>query len=520
MGETRTGGKWTRRRFLATTAGAAIGAAGLSCATRGTPAAPRAPARRPNIVFFFADQLRAQALGCEGETNIATPNIDRLAREGAWFTNALSTCPLCTPFRGMVQTGRYPTHSGLVMNWVDMHPSEVGIAEVFGAAGYDTGFIGKWHLAAGRLRHVGLTPPAKVPPPRDPEPEYVPPGEARAGYRHWEAFNFHANFAHAFYYRDTPERLIMPRYETDAETDMAISFIRSHAGGEKPFFLMVAPHPPHPPWKPDQTPEGALDRVRADLAWRSNVEGVAARPNDDPRCYYAMIANVDDNVGRLLACLEETGLARDTIVVFTADHGEMLWSHGRRNKMVFFEEAIRVPLAIRWPGVIPAGVRSDALYAPIDHMATLASLAGIAAPATCDGEDMSPAARGEAFAGREAALLANYVANWDYCVSAMDAKSGGAARWPEWRGLRTRRHTYARWLADGREELYDNAADPFQERDIAGDPAVRGIRDEMRERLRALLADAHDDVRPGSSYVEWFTEDRRIARSGLGPKPA
>jgi len=286
----------------------------------------------------------------------------------------------------MVQTGRYPTHTCLVMNWVDMRPSEVGIAEVFGAAGYDTGFIGKWHLAAGRLRHAGLMPPEKAAPPRDPEPEFVPPGEARAGYRHWEAHNFHSDFAHAFYYRDTPERLIMPRYETDAETDMAISFIRRHADGGPPFFLMVAPHPPHPPWRPDQTPEGAL--------------------------------------------------ARDTIAVFTSDHGEMLWSHGRRNKMVFYEEAIRIPLAIRWPGVIPAGVRSDALYEPIDHMPTLLALAGLAAPATCDGLDLSPAARG-----------------------------------------------------DGSEDAGGRSA--------------------------ALLAEAHDDVRPGSSYVEWFTEDRRILRTGL-----
>ncbi len=111
--------------------------------------------QKPNVIFIFDDQLRADACSVYGGKNIQTPNIDKLASQGMRFTNALSTCPLCTPFRGMLQTGRYPTHSGLVCNWVEVNPNQTSIADIFASAGYRTGFIGKWHLAAGGLKHKG-----------------------------------------------------------------------------------------------------------------------------------------------------------------------------------------------------------------------------------------------------------------------------------------------------------------------------------------------------------------------------
>ncbi len=505
----------SRRDFLRGSAGLVIGAA-ASAATSSAPAQEK----RPNVLFIFDDQLRAQALSFNGETNITTPHIDRLAKQGIVFTNALSTCPVCTPYRGMLQTGRYPTHTGLVLNWVDIHPGERCIAEVFRDAGYDTGFIGKWHLSAGRLKRAGKHAVTKEDSQRirkgveayvkqNPETEYVPPGPQRQGYDFWAAFNFHSNFRQAFYYRDTPQRLIMPGYETDSETDMAMEYMRKSVNSRKPFFLVVAPHPPHPPWRPNACPPGYLDKVKPVLDWRPNVGADRGSPNHDPRCYYAMTVNVDDNIGRFMRFLDESGLAENTIVVFTADHGEMLASHNRFNKMVPYEEAVNVPLIIRWPGRTPAGLRTDCLHTPVDHMPTMLSLAGIPVPDTCDGMDLSAVALGRRGPQRESALMMNYVSHWDFFDS--------GTLWPEWRAVRNKSHTYVKWLKDNKEELYDNLADPYQMRNLAENQTDLATLKRLRERLNDLLREAHDDFLPGTAYADWYDEKRNLVRTALGP---
>ena len=484
-------------------------------------AAAPAPDGRPNIIVMFDDQLRADVCGVYGGKNITTPNIDRLAREGVVFDNALSTCPLCTPYRAMLQTGRYPTHTGVVLNWVEINPRERGIAHIFAEAGYRTGFIGKWHLAAGVRKRAGQHAATQQDEERirtaeaaylkeNPEPEYVPPGLARLGYDFWQAYNFHSDFKHAFYYEDTPKRLFMKGYETDAETDMAMTFMSRQQAEGKPFLLMVAPHPPHPPMKPEACPAGYLDRIREDLIWAPNV------PQDDrhrrnpssSRCYYAMAKNVDDNVGRLLEFLDRSGLAKNTIVVFTADHGEMLGSHGRQHKMTPYREAVNIPCVIRWPGHIPAGKRLDVLLTPMDHFPTLCTLAGLQAPKTCDGLDLSGEVLGTKHVDRDAVLMANYVSHWDYFDS--------GTRWPEWRAVHTRQYTYVKWL-DGKEELYDNQADPFQMKNLVENRDNAAVLAKLRTRLGELLADAHDKFLPGTAYADWYDNERNLIKTALGP---
>ncbi len=476
---------------------------------------------RPNVLVIFDDQLRADACGTYGGRNITTPNIDRLARDGVVFTNALSVCPLCTPFRGMLQTGRYPTHTGLVANWVEANPNQRCIAHVFRDAGYRTGFIGKWHLAAGRLKRAGkhaVTPEDQerlgkgqaAYQKENPETEYVPPGPARLGYEHWQAYNFHSAFKHAFYYEDTPKRLIMDGYETAAEIDMAIAFMRRQHQEGKPFLLMVAPHPPHPPFKPDAMPEGYLEQIPEQLVWPPNV------PDDHryrkaplpARCYYAMAKHFDDQLGRLLDFMDESGLAKSTITVLTADHGEMLGSHGRENKMVPYREAVNIPCIVRWPARIPAGRRLDDLHTPMDHFPTLCHLAGLESPGDCDGADLSHLLLNTGTVDRDAVLMMNYVSHWDYFDS--------GTNWPEWRAVRTRRHTYVKWL-DGREELYDNADDPYQMKDLADASEAKDTLEKLRPRLTQLLAQAHDDFPPGTAYADWYDDERNLVKTGLGP---
>ena len=503
----------------------AVVMAALCCATfsRVCKAAPRQASQRPNVLVVFDDQLRADACGTYGGRTITTPSIDRLAEQGMTFTNALSTCPLCTPFRGMLQTGRYPTHSGVVLNWVEVNPDQRCIAHVFRDAGYETGFIGKWHLAAGArkktVKHL-MTPEqrkreretmqayAKA----NPETEYVPPGPQRLGYNHWQAFNFHCAFNDYYYYEDTPERLKKPGYETDIQTDQAIAFMRQQQESGTPFFLMVAPHPPHPPFKPKDCPPGYLEQVREDLVWAPNVpeDHRHRRSPLELRCYYAMAKNFDDNLGRLMDFLDRSGLSDDTIVVFTSDHGDMLGSQGRENKMVPYREAVNIPCIVRWPGHIPAGRRTDVLHAPMDHFPTLCGLTGLQAPSTCDGLDLSGTLLDtkKVQRHRDAVLMMNYVSHWDYFDS--------GTRWPEWRGVRTQRYTYVKWL-DGKEELYDNRDDPYQMKNLAESPGALPVIEKLRARLAELLADAHDEFLPGTAYADWYDDERNLVRTALGP---
>jgi arylsulfatase A-like enzyme len=491
-------------------------------ATPSSPAAGSSDRReRPNVIVVFDDQLRADACSVYGGQNITTPNMDRLAEQGAMLTNALSTCPLCTPYRGMLQTGRYPTHSGLVLNWVEANPHQRCVAHVFRDAGYRTGYIGKWHLAAGArkrtVKHVMtreqrqrnqemMQAYAKV----NPETEYVPPGPARLGYDHWQAFNFHCEFNNYFYYEDSPQRLKEPGFETDIQIDQAIAFIREQQAAKRPFFLMVAPHPPHPPFNPEHCPAGYLERIPEQLAWAPNV------PEDHPlrvdplaiRCYYAMAKNFDDNLGRLMAFLDRSGLSENTILVVTADHGDMLGSHGRQNKMVPYREAVNIPCIVRWPGHIPAGQRLDVLQTPMDHFPTLCGLVGLQAPDTCDGKDLSDALLGREQIDRDAVLMMNYVSHWDYFDT--------GTNWPEWRGVHTPRYTYVKWL-DGNEELYDNIADPYQMTNIAGEPSAQPTMKKLRARLTELLADADDEFLPGTVYADWYDDERNLVRTALGP---
>lgn len=489
----------------------------------------REPARPPNIIIFLPDQVPAHELGAFGGQNIATPNMDRLVAEGVSFTNALSTCPLCAPYRGMLLSGRYPTHNGMLLNCLESNPADPSIAKTLHAAGYATGYIGKWHLNAGKMKRDGLFMSQEVRAleaagdyahrPKieneyvrlHKEPEFVPPGPARRGFDYWAAYNFHTEYKHAYYYRDTAERLFMPTYEPDSEVNLAIEFVRRQSSEGRPFFLIISPHPPHQPWTPEVVQPEFLQHVRRELVRRQNVPANGPPGAGDPRCYYAMLGSVDAALGKLTSFLDSSGISKDTLLILTSDHGEMMGSHGKWEKMAPYEEAVCVPLVFRWPGHLKAGTKSDVLYTPTDHHPTLASLAGATPPTGLDGMDLSAAVRtgmnnaGEG-AQREMVLMANYSSHWDYFHSEWP--------WPEWRGVRTKRYTYIKWLS-GKEDLFDNEADPYQMRSVAGSEV--SALNMFREALQRLLAEAHDEFMAGPAYASWFDAERNMIRTGLGP---
>ncbi len=469
--------------------------------------------KRPNLLYVLADQLRCQSVGYAGDRRAQTPSIDRLASQGVSFVNAVSSTPVCAAYRASLFTGKYTTSTGMVINELRISPQHRCLGHVVTEAGYQTAYIGKWHLWANQLGHH-----------LDPKNSFTPRGPYRLGFEgFWASYGFHHEYWNAYYHTESPEKIVIPGYEPDGQTDLAIRWLREQRDPEAPFCIILSYGTPHDPWGSDNVPDEYWQRfAAADFTYPSNY----LPENDDPyadawarfkpgereqlpdwmRGYYAMTANLDGNVGRLLAAVEEMGLANDTILVFTSDHGEMFGAHGRRAKNTFYEEAARVPFLLRWPGRVPAGSVCDACLGTVDIMPTLLGLAGLEAPREAEGMDLSLRALGRPGPEPDAAFLQN---------------TGACAAWEdghEWRALRDKRYTYAKYRVDHRELLFDNAADPLQMRDLAGERAHAATLQRLR-RLLASRMEALNDTFPESTwYRDHWIEDRVIKRTAtLGP---
>jgi arylsulfatase A-like enzyme len=463
----------TRRGFLKA---AGIGVSALatqSCA------AVRGTGRRPNVVFLLADQWRAQAVGYADDPNAYTPNLDRMAGESTNFTNAVSCCPVCTPYRGSLITGQYALTHGLFLNDVSLDPEAVSIADCYAAAGYDTAYIGKWHID-GHGRKA-----------------YIPP-ERRQGFEYWKVLECSHNYNNSEYYAgDDSTVRVWDGYDAEAQTRDAQQYIRDHAYTDRPFLLVLSWGPPHNPY--GTAPEKYKSKF-ADLnaiKLRPNVpEENRAAARKDLAGYYAHIAALDDYVGDLLGTLRETGIVDETMVVFTSDHGDMHWSHGVVRKQKIWDESIKVPFLIRSPAV----ARIRELDMPIntpDIMPTLLGLSGLKVPDAVEGTDYSGVVRGEAEPYNDAALIACYSPFGEW-----QRKNGGK----EYRGVRTRRYTYVRDL-DGPWYLFDNERDPYQMRNLVDKPEHAGLQREMNTILNRLLKETNDEFLTGPEYIaKWGYE--------------
>ena len=481
------------------------------------------PALQPNLIFVFADQLRARALGCHGAAHAATPNIDSFSRQSLTFTQAIANSPVCTAYRATLMTGKYTTSHGMVINELRMHPGQRCFAHVLTEAGFDTAYIGKWHLYANQLGHH-----------REPRNSFVPPGPHRLGFDgEWKAYNFnHLNYSpDAFWHGDTPAAQYYGDgvFESDAQTDFAIDFVRRHARQDaNPYALFLSWGPPHDPWDVDNVP-GPYWRMFADMDfpnppnyranddtpycddWARLTDGDRERLPEWRRGYHAQVASIDNAFGRLLAAIEGADAGRDTIVVFTSDHGEMFGAHGRRAKNIFYEEACHVPLMVRWTGQITPR-RSEACISAVDLMPSLLGLMELECPEGVEGDDLSGFMRGQGDTVPEEALM-------QIC--------GATAAWEdghEWRALRDARYTYAVYRIDGAELLFDRALDPYQLRNLIGDPEYSEVHGRMRARMLARMDALGDDFEASSHYRDnWTDGERGIVRSAtqeFGPQPA
>ena len=424
-------------------------------------------ALNPNIVFIIADQWRAQAFGHTGDANARTPNLDALAATSANFVNAV-----CSPTRASLLTGQRAITHGVFMNDTPLEPDAVTLAKVLRDAGYDTGAIGKWHIDGSGSRSAFI------------------PKERRQGFDYWRVLDCTHDYNHSAYYGDTPEKKFREGYDAIAQTRDAEQFIRSHAKSEKPFLLWLAWGPPHDPYQTAPEKYRAMFHA-AELKLRANVpEAIRPEARKMLAGYYAHCTALDDCVGDLVRTLREAGLEKNTVVVFTADHGDLLGSHGGQHKQQPFDESVRVPMVLRWPDKIAPGK----ITAPIgtdDVMPTLLGLCGVKIPKSVEGRDFSAHLRDKADAPGDAALIV--------CVTPFGQwirANGGR----EYRGIRTARHTYVRSL-DGPWLLFDNQTDPFQMKNLAGLPEAAELQAALDTKLKKMLAEAHDEFLPAADYI-------------------
>ena len=477
-----------------------------AAASLGAPAA----ARRPNLVYVFADQLRYQSCGYAGDEYARTPNLDKLAAQGCNFHQAIANTPVCAPYRASLMTGKCQSSTGMVINELRLSPEHETFGRVLTRGGYRTGYIGKWHLWANELGHHEET-----------RNGFVPPGPYRLGFDDlWQAYNFNHTYYRSPYFENDATRHIRQEYEPDGQTAAAIQFLRANANADRPFALFLSWGPPHDPWDDANVPPEYRETFRGvALPRRPNYSEIsdpyaddwAKLPADFPRridawqcAYYAQTANIDWNVGRLMEAMDQLGIAGDTIFVFTSDHGEMFGAHGRRAKYIFYEEAARVPFLMRWPGHIPAKLVSDALLGTPDIMPTLLSMLNLPIPSAVEGADLSRHAKGEGGPGPDAAHMQGM---------------GTTAAWTdgtEWRALRDQEYTYAIYRRDRKELLFRHRTDPYQLRDLAGERAAAATLAHYRQRSEAWRKQRHDTFESCTWYRDRWTQDRNIVRTATG----
>jgi len=432
------------------------------------------PTRKPNVLYLLADQWRAAATGYAGDPNVKTPHLDRLAVQAVNFTHAVSGCPVCCPHRASLMTGQFPLTNGVFMNDVHLRDNATCLAEMFQAAGYDTGYIGKWHLD-GRGRSNNIPP------------------ESRQGFDYWKVLECTHDYNHSFYYAgNDPTKRVWPGYDAIAQTRDAMQFIKDHARGDKPFVLFVSWGPPHNPYQ-TAPPKYRAMYDSGKLKLRPNVpENMQKQTRQDLAGYYAHCTALDDCVGDLLKTLDDAGLTGDTIVVFSADHGAMLGSQAQQRKQKPWDESIRVPLLIRYPRALGAtGRQLDAPINTPDLMPTLLALAAVKCPNTVEGLDYSDYTRTGKNPPKDFALISCPVPFGEW-----SRHNGGR----EYRGVRTRRYTYVRDLS-GPWLLYDNQADPYQQHNLINQPDAADVQKRLDALLTRKLRDHHDEFLPANKYI-------------------
>lgn len=471
--------------------------------------------QRPNIIYVYPDQFRNQAMAFWNEPDYAehigwkadpvkTPRLDGFADESIVFSRAMSNCPLSSPYRGIFLTGMYPERNGITLNCMAERPQSslredaTCISDVLDAAGYSCGYIGKLH--ADHPTPNDPANPGHYVSDRRPEWDAYTPVERRHGFTYWYSYGTFDEHKNPHYWDTEGVRHDPKVWSVGHETDKAIEFLRNRNGERKkdaPFFLTIAYNPPHSPYESlDDCMEEDFaiykDMDYSELYVRENADTTLTKA-DAARYYFANVTGVDREFGRLLDELKELGLDRNTIVIFTSDHGETMCSQGTYDpKNSIYTESFNVPFIIRYPERIRPRVDST-LFSTIDIMPTLLSLAGLndMIPSSAEGRDLSPVIleNGKECDMPDAALYIRNV-NGPY-----NEKGLVEGFFPAARGIKTDRYTFEIAIKkDGtlsRVLIFDDINDPYQLNplDYKKEPETFAM---LLNKLYAKLEEAND----------------------------
>ena len=477
-------------------------------------------AERPNIIFIFTDDHAYQAISAYGSKINHTPNIDRLAREGMLFRNALVTNSICAPSRAVIQTGKY-SHLNSVLNNVDeFDGSQQTFPKLLRQAGYQTAIFGKWHLKS--------------------EPQ---------GFDSWMVLPGQGHYYNPDFRTPGGMRQV-EGYVTDIITDMTLEWLKNGRDPNKPFMLMSQHKAPHRNWMPapeyltlydgidlwepptlfddysnrptparKQTMEigehmswdgdmklmplrktlaeggklmAAYSRMteeqmkmwdavyapkneaflRANLTGRDLVRWKYQRYIKD---YLRTIASVDENIGRILRYLDVSGLAENTVVIYSSDQGFYLGEHGWFDKRWIYDESLKTPLIVRWPGVVTKGTEDTHLVSNVDYAETFLDIAGVAIPGDMQGRSLVPLLKGEIVPDWRTSFYYHYYEGAD--------KVHSVARHY---GVVTATHKLVHYYDDNEWELLDREKDPFELRNFYGDPIHERITSQLKAELARL----------------------------------
>jgi arylsulfatase A-like enzyme len=448
---------------------------------------------RPNIVFIMTDDHAAHAISSYGSKLIKTPHLDRLARDGMRFANAFVTNSICTPSRAVILTGKYSHLNGVpVFNHIDN--TQPLVSKYLQAAGYHTGMIGKWHLGGNNAQR-----------PNDGSP---------TGFDYWNILPGQGAYFDPVMI-EMGQRKKLTGYTTDIITDLSMDFIKKRPT-DKPFFLMYHHKAPHRNWQPaekyrkqyenyeppipatfDDDYKGKSDASRnatmhidADLNDNdtkgkppTGLSGAALKKWKFTRYmqdYLACVQSVDDNIGRFLDFLDQSGLAENTIVIYTSDQGFFLGEHNFYDKRFMYEESLRTPFIVRWPKRIKAGTVSKSMILNLDFAPTFLDAAGAKIPADMQGRSLLPLFAGKTPRDWRTSMYYRYYHPGHHNVAAHY-------------GVRTQRYKLIYFHKLDQWELYDLQKDPGEMRNVYSDSSYAKTVESLKKELQRLKKEFKDD---------------------------
>jgi uncharacterized sulfatase len=436
--------------------------------------------KRPNIVFIFSDQQRPDTMGCYGQKLPVTPRLDALAADGVRFDMAITCQPVCGPARAALQTGKWATQTGCFINGIPLGTDEKTMAHYMSDAGYEVGYVGKWHLASDKKEQRYET-------------KAIPP-ELRGGYKdYWMAsdvleFTSHSYDGHMFdgdgNMRVFPEN----RYRVDAHTDFVLEYLQNRKT-DNPFFLFISYIEPHHQNDHNcyEGPHGSKEKYK-DYEVPGDLAGTEGDWRENMPDYLGCCNSLDMNVGRIIDELTTQGIMDDTIIIYTCDHGSHFCTRNAEYKRSCHEASVHIPLIIHGPGFTGGQVNNE-LVSLLDLTPTVLQIGGVEPPAQMVGKPLQK-------------LMNEPHSDWRDAVFIQISEDHIG------RAIRTKKWKYSVWVPSDKNWsgaqspgsdiyverfLYDLDNDPFERNNLVNDPLLTEIRSQLAEKLKALMVDAGEN---------------------------